>query len=270
MDIPEYEYYGLMAAAWDLLRGDTSQWPDRTFYLDVIQASGEPVLDVGCGTGRLLLDYLQHGLDIDGVDNSPEMLAICRQKAEGLGLDPRLYFSTMQALDLPRRYRTILVPSSSFQLLVVPEDVGTALQRFRHHLMPGGALAMSFYIPEAAEAAGSTTLEDWEVIQEAVRPEDGATVRRWARIEYDLVEKLEHTEDRYEVLLDGEIIDTEYHHWSPATRWYSLAEALNLFAQAGYVDIQATSRFSQEPAGPDDRLFCVVAHAPAVESVHPD
>lgn len=263
METPEYEYYGLMAEAWDLLRGDTSLWPDRFFYLDVIRASGEPVLDVGCGTGRLLLDFLQLGIDIDGVDNSPEMLAICRRKAGVLNLDPRLYFGPMQALDLPRRYQTILVPSSTFQLLVVPEDAQEALHRFRRHLVPGGALAMSFYLPKAATGKGDTAVEDWEIFQEAVRPEDGAIVRRWARIEYDLREKLEHTEDRYEVLVNGEVIDTEYHHWSPATRWYTLAEALGLFEQAGFVDVQAYSHFTKDPASPADLLFSVVAYTPA-------
>jgi len=85
----DYEYNGLMALFWDLLRGDTSQWPDRFFFKEVILSSGQPALDVGCGTGRLLLDYLAEGIDIDGVDNSQEMLEICREKAGKLGLKPR-------------------------------------------------------------------------------------------------------------------------------------------------------------------------------------
>ncbi|HZG65094.1 MAG TPA: class I SAM-dependent methyltransferase, partial [Herpetosiphonaceae bacterium] len=110
MESSDYEYRGLMAQAWDLLRGDTSQWPDRFFYLDAIGRFGLPVLDVGCGTGRLLLDYLAQGIDVDGVDNSPEMLALCRAKAATLALTPTLHEQTMETLALPRRYRTIIVP----------------------------------------------------------------------------------------------------------------------------------------------------------------
>lgn len=109
----DYEYKGLVAQAWDLLRGDTSRWPDRFYYLDLIKNYGQPVLDVGCGTGRILLDYLAQGIDIDGVDNSPEMLKLCREKSAKAGLRPDLFFQPVEELELPRKYRTILIPSSS-------------------------------------------------------------------------------------------------------------------------------------------------------------
>ena len=51
MEAEDYEYRGMLASSWDLLRGDTSGWPDRAFYRNVIGWSGAPVLDVGCGTG---------------------------------------------------------------------------------------------------------------------------------------------------------------------------------------------------------------------------
>src|SRR5947207_15921132 len=117
MNQESYEYTGMMADAWDLLRGDTSTWSDRFFYRDLIGQHGQPALDVGCGTGRLLLDFLAQGIDIDGVDNSPEMIELCRQKAHRLGLRPALFQQPMEDLQLLRAYHTIIVPSSSFQLV---------------------------------------------------------------------------------------------------------------------------------------------------------
>ena len=106
MNSENYEYRGFLASAWDLLRGDTSDWPDRAFYRDIILQYGQPALDIGCGTGRLLLDYLAAGIDIDGVDNSPEMLAICKESAEA-GLHPTLFQQNMEALT----YREDIAPS---------------------------------------------------------------------------------------------------------------------------------------------------------------
>ena len=91
MSAPDYEYRGLMAASWDLGQGDTSHREDRVFFREIIGQFGQPALDVGCGTGRIILDYLSDGIDIDGLDNSPEMLAICREKARKVGLSARLY-----------------------------------------------------------------------------------------------------------------------------------------------------------------------------------
>src|SRR5262245_50476075 len=134
----------MMAEFWDLFRGDTSTWEDRFFYLDVVKKYGQPVLDVGCGTGRILLDFMQQGIDIDGVDNSPDMLALCKQKAEKLNLKPTIYQQEMTELVLPRNYQTILVPSSSFQLLLDATLPPIAMNRFYEHLLPGSVLAMPF------------------------------------------------------------------------------------------------------------------------------
>jgi len=116
MQADDYEYRGLMAVTWDLLRGDTSRWEDRFFYLEMIEQYGQPVLDVGCATGRILLDYLQNGIDVEGVDISPEMLELCREKARTMGFRPALYQQSMVNLELPRHYRTILLPSSNPRL----------------------------------------------------------------------------------------------------------------------------------------------------------
>jgi len=59
MDSDKYEYRGLIASAWDLLRGDTSGWLDRPFYSNIILQSGQPALDIGCGRRVGLLDEKQ-------------------------------------------------------------------------------------------------------------------------------------------------------------------------------------------------------------------
>jgi ubiquinone/menaquinone biosynthesis C-methylase UbiE len=254
-----YEYQGLKAATWDLLRGDTSGWADRSFYRDLIARFGQPALDVGCGTGRLLLDYLADGVDIDGVDNSPEMLALCREKAQRLGLRPALVQQAMEALDLPRRYRTILVPSSSFQLLLEPAQATAAMRRFYEQLEPGGALVMPFMV---LWREGDPRERDWGLVVEKVRPEDGATVRRWARDWFDPTEQLEHTEDRYEVVRDGQVVASELHRQSPATRWYTQAQVRDLYRAAGFGDIQLLSAFQHTPAAEDDSIFTAVGTRP--------
>jgi SAM-dependent methyltransferase len=210
---PSYEYYGMMAEFWDLFRGDTSTWDDRFFFLDVVKKYGQPVLDVGCGTGRILLDFMQQGIDIDGVDNSPEMVALLKQKAEKLNLDPTVYQQEMHELSLPRKYQAILVPSSSFQLLLDATLPPRTLDRFYEHLLPGGLLAMPFmtlWMP-------GQPLES-EFTREAIRPKDGATIRRWQYSRFDPETDLEHTIDRYEIIQDGNVIASEEHRQSPATR----------------------------------------------------
>lgn len=252
MSFPEYEYRGLMAEAWDTLRGDTSGWADRGFYREIIDLFGQPVLDVGCGTGRLLLDYRQQGIDVDGVDNSPEMLHLCRQKARAQGLAVELYEQYVETLDLPRRYRTILIPSSSLQLVVDPAMAGQVLQRLRAHLLPDGGLVASIMtLWQEGEPLES------EREQSATRAEDAVTFRRVARSLYEPASECEHTEDLYQRLVDGRVVTEELHRRSPATRSYTQSQARALFEHAGFRDLQLHSQFTFAPAQPRDTLFTV-------------
>ena len=250
---PSYEYYGMLAEFWDLFRGDTSNWEDRLFYLDVVKKYGPPVLDVGCGTGRILLDFMQQGIDIDGVDNSPEMLALLKRKAEELNLKPTVHQQEMTKLSLPRKYQTILVPSSSFQLLLDEKLPPIAMDRFYKHLLPGGVLAMPFMtLWNKGEP-----LEN-EFTREVVRPEDGATIRRWQYARFDPDTDLEHTIDRYEIIRDGEVISSEEHHQSPGTRSYTQEQAVKLYQAVGFKDIQVFHDFTFDPVKPEDTIFCVL------------
>ncbi len=263
MSLPPYEYYGLMAESWDALRGDTSNWSDRFFYRQAIARYGEPVLDVGCGTGRLLLDYAAQGVDVDGVDNSPEMLALCGNKARALGLAVDLYRQYVEELALPRRYRTILVPSSSLQLVTDATMAARAMARLAAHLEPDGALVAPFMTLWRAGDPLETTEE-----LSAVRAEDGVTFRRVSHVRYDPASSLEHTDDLYQRIVNGAVVQEERHVRSPATRSYTQSEAVALFQVAGLTGIELYHEFTWEPARPEDALFTLVGRkAPSCVSV---
>jgi SAM-dependent methyltransferase len=257
MTTPDYEYYGLMVRYWNLIRGDTSNWGDRFFFLDAIKKYGQPALDIGCAAGRLLLDYLSHGIDIDGVDISPEMISICKQNAEKKGLQPKLYNQSMTELNLPRKYKTILVPSSSFQLLLKPEEPSQAMRCIYDHLESGGV----FITPFMTLWNEGDPLES-EFTREATRPEDGAIVRRASWSRYNPETQMEDTRDTWEVIKDGQVIESEVHEQAPATRTFSRAEAIRLFEEAGFQNIQLFSGFTFEPIKPEDRLFSIIGIKP--------
>jgi SAM-dependent methyltransferase len=247
-----YEYRGLKAATWDLFLGQAPVWEDTLFFREMIARYGQPALELGCGTGRLLLEYLADGIDIDGVDNSPEMLDICRSKAAQRTLKPGLFQQAMEQLSLPRQYKTIIVPAGSFQLITNPAQARQALQHIVDHLQPGGRLAMRFLL---LWQPGQPEQNDWRLVGQVTRPNDNARICWRQQSRFDLTNQLEHTVDQYEVLLDGDVIATEEHVQSPAARWYTRNQATTLLQEAGLVDIQLVEPLA---AMEQNRNFAVI------------
>jgi SAM-dependent methyltransferase len=103
--------------------------PDRGFFQPIIEQRTGPALDVGCGTGRLLILYLLAGLKVEGIDPSAEMLALCRSKATERGLTTQLYQQEIQHLELTCCYHTIIIPCGTIQLVVDRSQVFEALRR---------------------------------------------------------------------------------------------------------------------------------------------
>jgi ubiquinone/menaquinone biosynthesis C-methylase UbiE len=253
-------YHGLAVSSWDLWRDDTAGWPDRAVFRDVIDRSGTPVLDLGCATGRLLLDYLRDGVDIDGVDASAQMLEVVRDRAKRDGLpEPSLHQQRMEELALPRRYATILAASSALQLITDPAAAQRATRRIFEHLRPRGTLAGSF----AFEWRPGEPLDTgWELLFEKQRAADGAMVRCRTREWREPELQLWHAEQRFEVELAGEVIESEQHRRSPEGRWYTQAQARELLTAAGFVEVELFHGFTHEPVGSDDRLFWFTARHP--------
>lgn len=94
-------HYGLVARCWVEFKQDG---PEIPYFQEKIRRFGQPALDLGCGTGRLLLHYLHAGLQVDGCDISGDMLAYCTEKARAAGYSPRLFQQAMHKLTLPDKY----------------------------------------------------------------------------------------------------------------------------------------------------------------------
>jgi len=96
----ERDYRGLAAECYDLWFGDEPFW-DQAFFSDRIRRNRGAALEIGCGTGRLLIPFLRDGVTVEGLDASAEMLAICSSKAAALGLIPTLHQQLMQESPSP-------------------------------------------------------------------------------------------------------------------------------------------------------------------------
>ena len=178
-------------------------------------------------------------------------------------MSERLHHQPMETLTLPRRYRTIVVSSSTFQLLTDPAQAMEGLRRFYTHLEPGGTLVMSLMLLWTQPPPAPQFTTEWSAWQEAVRARDGAIFRRRSRSTFDMVQQLESTEDEYELVQDGRVVATEGHARSPATRWYTQAQATALLEAAGFTHVRLTSGFTPQPAKAEDPLFCAIAARPA-------
>ena len=98
--------------AYDLVLSDLPF--GRDFYVALARETNGPVLDIACGTGRILLPCLQAGVDIEGLDLYEPMLARLRVKATALNLSPRLHQADMCDFSLPRKSGLVMIPFNAF------------------------------------------------------------------------------------------------------------------------------------------------------------
>ena len=135
-------HHGLVADWWAMFN---TEGPEIAYFGEYV-AAGQPALDAGCGTGRLLVPWLERGYDVDGCDVSEDMLARCRERARAAGHDPALVVRPLHELEMPRRYRTIVV-CGVFGLGTTWEQDAMALDRLFEALEPGGMLLLDNEAP---------------------------------------------------------------------------------------------------------------------------
>jgi SAM-dependent methyltransferase len=125
--------------------------PDVDFFVDLAGRAEGDVLEVGCGTGRVLLPCARAGATIVGLDRSAGMLAIARAHLDAEPPDVQarvtLVEGDMRDLDMGRTFALITLPFRSFQHLMTPDDQQVTLRRLRAHLAPGGRLVLDLFNP---------------------------------------------------------------------------------------------------------------------------
>ena len=124
---------------------------DVPFFVDAAKRSRGPVLELGCGTGRVLIPTARAGIEITGLDSSARMLDVCRERLLGEPPDVRsrvqLVRGDMRDFELPRAFGLVTTPFRPFQHLITVEDQISCLECIRRHLADDGELILDVFNP---------------------------------------------------------------------------------------------------------------------------
>jgi SAM-dependent methyltransferase len=120
---------------------------DLELWRSVVCDFGDPVLDIGAGTGRVTLDLARHGHRVTALDRDPELLAELAHRAGDLDVETVL--ADAREFALQARFAVCLVPMQTIQLLGGADGRKRFLERAKRHLLEGGVVAIA--ISEALE-----------------------------------------------------------------------------------------------------------------------
>lgn len=178
---------------------------DIDVILTLAAESGDPILELGCGTGRLLLPLAAQGHAATGVDVSPALLAIAAAKLRGLapGAQVELIEADMRHCDLSRRdYGFVFCTSNTLMHLAEPAGQMAALRNAHRHLRKGGALLIDLFNPDVMRLAAIDGLQ--ELADHWRDEETGTQVIKWVVRMVDWAEQIQETIFIYEETLpDG-------------------------------------------------------------------
>lgn len=213
------------------------------FYLAYARRAVGPILEPMCGTGRFLLPLLGMGFDVEGVDSSPDMLALCRERALASGLAPVLHERSLERLELERRFGLVFIPSGSLCLLTDEAQVANSLRRIHAAMLPGATFVAEVerLVPREPTTSG-TWGGRW------VERADGAKIIISWLSQYSSLEGVSRSVHRYELIKDGRLLASEYEDFE--LKFYEPARFRELLEQAGFARIALWKAY--ELSAPDD------------------
>jgi SAM-dependent methyltransferase len=221
---------------------------DLPLYLELAREQGPRVLEIACGSGRVLVPLARAGFDVVGLDVSPHMLALAQAKLDTVTTahTARLIQADMREFRLDRaEFDLAIFAVKSFAYLTEPADQLRCLQSIQAHLRPGGLLAIDFMhpLPEWVAAAPGSLRDD--LLQRV--PERGVTVSRVeSAVSTDLARQVRIIRSAYEIVDDhGSVVAKRFVEWP--YRWTYRFEAEHLLARAGFTVEAVHGGYQREP-----------------------
>jgi SAM-dependent methyltransferase len=176
---------------------------DVSFYVEAAKEYKGPVLEIACGTGRILIPTARAGVSIVGIDLSEHMLTRCREKSKAESPDVqsriKLHLADMRQFDLGTSFSLVTMPFRPFQHLVSVEDQISCLRTAHRHLHHAGLLILDLFNPSlemlVADNLGQERGPDCEFTME-----DGRKVARYSEfVSKDHLSQVNDTELIYYV-----------------------------------------------------------------------
>lgn len=242
-------YRSLCTEVYELTKPVGGKYPDVPYFIQHLSKIGGRILEGMVGTGRLLIPLLEAGLNVEGIDASPDMLAACKQNCATRGLNPILYEGSIETLNIPGKFSAIVVTLGSFMLLGNRIAAIAALQAFARHLEPNGRIFIDLALP-----VGSFKTENTVKQREPIQCLDNSVIVMQTSSWIDWIKQVEHTLIRYEKWKDGKMIDTELQHLP--LHWFGREEFMMCLREHGYTNITlcANYRDELEPGSNHDQL----------------
>ena len=234
--------------------------PDVPFFVAAAKDSGGPVLELGCGTGRILIPTARAGIEIVGLDLSQPMLGVCRARLEEEAEDVRarvqLIEGDMRRFELSRMFKLITTPFRSFQHLITVEDQRACLASIHRHLAEDGRFILDVFNPFLEALTSDNLGEEIGEEPEFTAPDGRRVIRRHKIVERDRFNQVQHVELIYDVTHpDGR--EERLVHSFPM-RYLFRFEAEHLLARCGFEIEQVYADFDKTPYGstyPGELIF---------------
>lgn len=240
--------------AYDLVLRDIPYGLD--FYVALAREAKGPVLDIACGTGRILLPCLQARVDIEGLDLFEPMMKTLRAKAAALGLTPTLHQADMSSFELQRKFALIMIPFNAFIHNMTQDAQIRCLRLCREHLLPGGTLAFDTFFP-ALEIVGAP--QNTRVLEgEMPHPVTGLPMRMYDTRTFDRVKQEQHSLNEIELLAADGTVQTVYRS-EVSSRYIYKHEMELLIRVAGFVRWEIFGDFERRPLTRENDAMIVMA-----------